>query len=135
VEKVEDEYAVFIGIDWATKAHQVCAIDARRRILQEFSVEHSGTGIAEFVKWLGKTAGGHPEQAAIAIEIPRGAIVESLVERDFHVYAINPKQLDRFRDRHTVAGAKDDRRDAFVLADSVRTDRECSDECVSTTRS
>ena len=39
-----------------------------------------------------------------------------------HVFALNPKQLDRFRDRHTVAGAKDDRRDAFVLADSLRTD-------------
>ena len=37
--------------------------------------------------------------------------------------ALHPKQLDRFRDRHRVAGAKDDRRDAFVLADSVRTDR------------
>src|SRR5204863_9464647 len=35
----------------------------------------------------------------------------------------NPKQLDRFRDRFTVAGAKDDRRDAHVLADSLRTDR------------
>ena len=40
-----------------------------------------------------------------------------------HVFSLNPKQLDRFRDRHTVAGAKDDRRDAFVLADSLRTDR------------
>jgi transposase len=48
-----------------------------------------------------------------------------LVERGFHAYAINPKQLDRFRDRHSVAGAKDDRRDAFVLADSLRTDRDC----------
>ena len=35
----------------------------------------------------------------------------------------NPKQLDRFRDRFTAAGAKDDRRDARVLADSLRTDR------------
>jgi transposase len=61
----------------------------------------------------------------VAIEIPRGAVVESLAERGIHVYAINPKQLDRFRDRHTIAGAKDDRRDAFVLADSLRTDREC----------
>jgi transposase len=52
-------------------------------------------------------------------------VVETLVERGFHVYAINPKQLDRFRDRHSVAGAKDDRRDAFVLADSLRTDRDC----------
>jgi transposase len=62
---------------------------------------------------------------AVAIETPRWALVESLVERGFHVYAINPKQLDRFRDRHTVAGVKDDRLDSFVLADSVRTDRPC----------
>jgi transposase len=44
------------------------------------------------------------------------------LERGYQVFSINPKQLDRFRDRHTVAGAKDDRRDAFVLADSLRTD-------------
>jgi transposase len=38
---------------------------------------------------------------------------------------VNPKQLDRFRDRYTVAGAKDDSRDAFVLGDSLRTDQGC----------
>jgi transposase len=38
------------------------------------------------------------------------------------VYELNPKQADRFRDRHTSAGAKDDRRDAVVLADAIRTD-------------
>jgi hypothetical protein len=38
------------------------------------------------------------------------------------VFSINPKQLDRFRDRYTVSGAKDDRRDAFVLAESMVTD-------------
>ena len=47
----------------------------------------------------------------------------TLLARGFAVYAINPKQLDRFRDRHTAAGAKDDRRDAHVLADSLRTDQ------------
>ena len=46
-----------------------------------------------------------------------------MLERGFCVYGINPKQLDRFRDRFTVAGSKDDRRDARVLADSLRTDR------------
>ena len=46
------------------------------------------------------------------------------MEAGFQVYAINPKQLDRFRDRFTVAGAKDDRRDALVLADALRTDRQ-----------
>jgi transposase len=48
--------------------------------------------------------------------------VETFLEKEVAVFAINPKQLDRFRDRHTVSGAKDDRRDAFVLADSLRTD-------------
>ena len=45
-----------------------------------------------------------------------------MLERGFNVYSINPKQLDRFRDRFTVSGAKDDSRDADVLADSLRTD-------------
>ena len=39
--------------------------------------------------------------------------MESLMEQQVHVYSLNPKQMDRFRDRHTVAGAKDDRRDAL----------------------
>lgn len=59
----------------------------------------------------------------MAIEVPRGPIVDTLLEKDIAVFAVNPKQLDRFRDRHTVAGAKDDRRDALVLADSMRTDK------------
>jgi len=58
----------------------------------------------------------------VAIETPHGPIVEALLERGFNVYSINPKQLDRFRDRFTVAGAKDDSLDAYVLADSLRTD-------------
>jgi transposase len=59
------------------------------------------------------------------IESPRGAVVETLLEHGFAVFSINPKQLDRFRDRYSPAGAKDDRRDAFVLADALRTDMHC----------
>lgn len=68
-------------------------------------------------------APSEPGRIAVAIEVPRGAVVDTLLERGMHVLSLNPKQLDRFRDRHTVAGAKDDRRDALVLADSLRTDR------------
>ena len=38
-------------------------------------------------------------------------------------YAINPKAVPRYRDRHRMGGAKSDRGDAEVLADLVRTDR------------
>jgi transposase len=115
-------YRLLVGIDWATEAHQVCVLDQKGRLIEQRRVEHRAEAIAAMIDRLIALAGGDPAAIAVAIEVPRGAVVEALVERGLHVFAINPKQLDRFRDRHTVAGAKDDRRDAFVLADSLRTD-------------
>ena len=60
----------------------------------------------------------------MAIETPHGPSWRCCSITAFLVFAINPKQLDRFRDRFTVAGAKDDSRDARVLGGSLRTDRE-----------
>ena len=123
--RAEEDYRVWVGIDWATEAHQVCVLDETGAVVGERSVTHAGEAIAAFTVWLAELGAAAADRVAVAIEVPRGAVVETLVERGFHVYALNPKQLDRFRDRHTVAGAKDDRRDAFVLADSLRTDRAC----------
>jgi transposase len=119
------KYRRYVGIDWATQAHQLCVIDPDGQVLEQRSFEHAGSAIAQCVEWLTRISEGDPSTTAVSIETPRGAIVEVLVERGFHVFSLNPKQLDRFRDRHTVAGAKDDRRDAFVLADSLRTDQPC----------
>ena len=116
-------YEWFVGIDWGSQRHQVCVLDRDRRLVGERAVDHDGASLAQLVAWLWTLAAGQPERVSVAIAVPRGAMVEGLVERGFHVFAINPKQLDRFRDRHSVAGAKDDRRDAFVLADSLRTDQ------------
>ena len=113
----------FVGIDWATRQHQICVLEGDGEVVAERQVDHSGAGIADLCAWLHELSGGHPERVHAAIEMPHGAVVEMLLEREVQVYAINPKQLDRFRDRFTVAGAKDDRRDARVLADSLRTDR------------
>jgi transposase len=115
----------FVGIDWAAEKYDVCVLDASGKVIAKRVIKHSGSAIAELLDWLQEIAGGNPAAMAIAIETPRGAVVEGLVERGFAVFAINPKQLDRFRDRYTVAGAKDDSRDAFVLGDSLRTDQGC----------
>ena len=116
-------YEWFVGMDWGSQQHQVCVLDRDRRLVGERTVDHDGASLAQLAAWLWTLSAGQPQRVSVAIEVPRGAIVEGLLERGFHVFAINPKQLDRFRDRHSVAGAKDDRRDAFVLADSVRTDQ------------
>jgi len=115
----------FVGIDWATTEHVVCLLDARGKVIGERAFAHTGEGIAALCSWLfDKTGATTPAQIHVAIEVPRGAVVETLLERGLSVYSINPKQLDRFRDRFSVAGAKDDRLDAYVLANSLRTDRE-----------
>jgi hypothetical protein len=85
-------------------------------------VDHDGASLARLADWLWTVSAGQPQRGAVAIEVPRGAIVEGRLDRGFPLFAIHPKQLDRFRDRHSAAGAKDDRRAAFVLADAVRTD-------------
>jgi transposase len=113
----------FVGIDWASQKHRVCLLNVDGAVVAERDVSHDGAGLAELCTWLIEQTRALPEQIAVAIEVPHGPVVEMLLERGFHVYAINPKQLDRFRDRFTVAGAKDDSRDAHVLGDALRTDR------------
>lgn len=121
--KEPEEFRVFVGIDWATEAHQVCVLGAAGHVLSERHVAHEAQALQTLATALIEQAGGTAAAVAVAIEVPHGAVVETLVERGLVVFALNPKQLDRFRDRFTVAGAKDDRRDARVLADAVRTDR------------
>jgi len=114
--------AAFAGVDWATEKHDVCLLDQAGRVLGERAFTADAVGLAAMAAWLAKEAEAPPERIAVAIEVPHGPVVETLLERGFLVHSINPKQLDRFRDRFSVAGAKDDRRDARALADSLRTD-------------
>ena len=118
----ELEIAWFAGVDWGSEKHQTCILDAEGSIIGEKEFSHSGAGLAELGEWILSITGA-ARAVAVAIEVPHGPVVDSLVDRGFVVYTINPKQLDRLRDRFSVAGAKDARQDAYVPADSVRTGR------------
>jgi transposase len=122
---VSNDFQWFLGIDWGSEKHRLCLMDGGGKVLEQKWVEHNGSGLADLVDWLQRITSEVPDQLAAAIEVPRGAVVEALMEHGFAVFSINPKQLDRFRDRYSPAGAKDDARDALVLADSLRTDRHC----------
>jgi Transposase/Transposase IS116/IS110/IS902 family len=121
---VPSEPVILVGIDWATRAHEVCVLDGQRQILGRKSFLNTPTGLEALVGWLIERAGGDPTRVAVAIERPDGLVVEALLDHKIAVFTLNPKQLDRFRDRFSAAGAKDDRRDALVLADALRTDRQ-----------
>jgi Transposase len=103
---VTSEFDFYVGIDWATQKHQACIMDAEGQVLEQRKFEHSGEGILEFLGWMEVLAQGPVHRIAVAIEVPRGPLVEAFLEHQWTVFSINPKQLDRFRDRHSVAGAK-----------------------------
>src|SRR3712207_2103757 len=111
----------FSGFDWGSEKHQVCLLDDAGVVVGERAFRHNAAGLAALCDWLASTA-GDAGAVAVAIEVPHGPVVDALLDRGFAVHAINPKQLDRLRDRFSVAGAKDDRRDARVAATGLRTD-------------
>ncbi len=116
----------YAGVDWASESHHVFLTDGNGRKIGEKIFKHSGEGLAEMAAWLMTASGADgPDPICVAIEVPHGPVVETLIERGFKVHAINPKQMDRFRDRFTLAGAKDDSRDAEVMASALRTDPRC----------
>lgn len=116
------DYQLLVGIDLGQWLHQACVLDAKGEYLGERGFEHSLGALSAITDWLLNLAGKDAERIAVAIEKPHGPVVETLLNSGIAVFSINPKQVDRFRDRHSMSGAKDDRQDAFVLADALRTD-------------
>ena len=101
----------YAGVDWGSESHCVFLSDDQGRKVGQKFFKHSGEGLAEMASWLLKASGANePGQVLVAIEVPHGPVVENLIERGFAVHAINPKQMDRFRDRFSMAGARVSRR-------------------------
>lgn len=118
-----DTFAWYLGIDWGGDTHQFCLLDASGGIRGERAVAHTAAAVHEALEWVRAQTGAAPHEIAVGLERPDGVLVDTVLEQGFGVWALNPKQLDRFRDRFSAGGAKDDRRDAHVVADALRTDR------------
>ena len=117
------DFRFLAGIDWGASTHQVALVDDAGQLLGNRRFRHDGTGLAAMADWILAQTGAAADAIGVAIEIPHGPVVEAMMERGFAVHSLNSKQLDRFRDRFSPAGAKDDSRDALTLADALRTDR------------
>jgi transposase len=109
---------VCAGIDWAKDDHAICIVDADGEVLDRFMIAHTAAGLKRLVRKL--LAAGATE---VGIERADGPVVEALLSAELVVLVIAPGQLKNLRSRYGSAGNKDDRYDAYVLADVVRTDR------------
>jgi transposase len=114
----EPPSGVTAGIDWASTDHVACVVDGRGQVTARFTVAHTTTGLTDLVRRLRQAGAGE-----VAIERSDGPLVEALLAADLPVVVISPNQIKNLRSRYGSAGNKDDRFDAYVLADTLRTDR------------
>lgn len=114
--------AITCGIDWAEAHHDVAVLDETGRVLGRRRIDTGVTGFGELMSLLAE----HTEDVAsvpVAIETDKNLIVVALQAAGLEVFAINPKAVARYRERHGQSGKKSDPGDAALLADVLRTDR------------
>jgi transposase len=124
---------LFVGDDWAEDHHDVELVDETGRRLARAQLPEGLEGVSRLHALIAadlpeEWADLKPEEAArrvvVGIETDRGPWVQALLAAGYVVFAINPMQVARYRERHSTSGAKSDAGDAHVLAEIVRLDRE-----------
>ena len=117
---------LFVGDDWAEDHHDIEIVDQTGQRLVRRRLPEGAAGIAELHALVADhlDSDAEPDQVVVGIETDRGPWVQALLAAGYRVYAINPLQASRYRERHGVSGAKSDPGDAYVLAEVVRLDRD-----------
>src|SRR5258708_2726962 len=115
---------LFVGDDWAEDHHDVELMDAAGQVLAKARLPEGVAGMTRLHALIGRHLGEDAEAAevVIGIETDRGPWVAALVAAGYTVYAVNPLQASRYRERHGVSRAKNDRGDAHMLTDMGRPD-------------
>jgi transposase len=118
-----NEYAAYLGIDWADAKHDLCLLDASSGKKTHLVIKHTPEAIAEYVTSLRTRYGGRP--IAVGLEQARGPLLFALLQYDFLVlYPINPSTLARYREAFSPSRAKDDPSDAAFAAELLQQHRE-----------
>ncbi|WEB46046.1 IS110 family transposase [Streptomyces yunnanensis] len=116
---------LLIGDDWAEDHHDVELQDEDGRKLAAANLPEGVAGIAKLHELVARHGGDlDPWDVVVGIETDRGSWVQALIASGYQVYAINPRQVARFKERYASSGAKSDKGDAHALADMVRIDRD-----------
>ena len=105
---------LFVGDDWAEDHHDVEVMDAAGRRLSAAKLPEGIAGIARFHAMIAAQLDPDADldaqagQVLIGIETDRGPWVQALIAAGYRVYAVNPLQAARYRERLGVSGAKSD---------------------------
>ncbi len=111
----------YLGLDWGDEIHAVWVVDEKGEKVWAGQVKQTAEALGEFAHLLYQWTSGGVEIWG-CVEKPEGRVVDFLLDHGVVVHPVNPKSLDRARDRFRVSGSKSDPFDSHVLAEFLRTD-------------
>lgn len=113
---------VYIGIDWSEQKHAVCYMNEAGTVILERTIAHRPDGLLQLDQdW--NVLGLACQEVHIGLETAHNLLIDFLLERRYgQIYVLPPRLVKSSQGRYAQGGAKDDRRDAQLIADILRTD-------------
>lgn len=119
---METKSKIIVGIDWSRDQHQVNIFNEVGQAIIRFTIAHRQQGFETPKRKLSQLT-SEARQVLIAIETHHNQLVDFLFAQGYQIYVIAPSVVKGNRSRQSHAGAKNDSKDADLLADILRTDR------------
>jgi len=114
---------VYIGIDWSEKKHDICFMNDKGEVMLEKQIEHNLSGFIVFDQ-ARRSLNIEVQDCYIGLETAHNALVDYLWEQGYtQITVLPPRAVKSAQGRFRQSGAKDDRWDAHLIADILRTDR------------
>lgn len=114
---------VYIGIDWSEKKHDICYVHENGEVLRNLQVPHSMNGFVEIDKTR-QELGIAVDECCVGLETAHNLLVDYLWDQGYsQVYILPPNVVKSSQGRYRQSGAKNDRSDAQLIADILRTDQ------------
>jgi transposase len=112
---------LYIGIDWSESKHDVCILNHAGATLKEFVITHTAAGHQRLSQEI-ESFGKKPKQCLVGLETSSNLLIDFLEPKPYQTYVIAPNIVASSRGRFSSSGRRNDRSDAHLLADLLRTD-------------
>lgn len=113
---------VYIGIDWSENKHDVCCMEASGEVLLVLQLQHTIAGFRQLDQ-ARQSLGVERQEVVIGLETAHNLLVDYLWDQGYEqIYVLPPSVVKSAQTRFRQSGAKDDRWDAHLIADLLRTD-------------
>ena len=114
---------VYIGIDWSQEKHEIVFHNEDGQMLLGMSVEHSMLGLQKIESYR-QRLGVEVEECIVGIETAHHLLIDFLWKHGYsQIYVLPPNQVRSSQGRRRQSSARNDRKDADLIAEILRTDR------------